>query len=44
MARADAVPPFDNLLLDLAPAQVALGRRYQMQTDRVHRTLHIGEL
>ena len=44
MARADAVPPFGNLLFDLAPAQVALGMRCQMQTDRVHRTLHIGEL
>jgi hypothetical protein len=43
VARAGTIPPFCKLPLYLVPARIAVDVNCEMQTDRLHRTLHPGE-
>src|SRR5580704_17668438 len=43
VARAGKMPPLCNPPIYLVPTGVAVGVNYQMQADRVHRTLHPGK-
>jgi hypothetical protein len=43
VARVGTIPPLCKLPLYLVPARIAMDVNCEMQTDRLHRTLHPGE-